>query len=176
MGKKEDSLPPGQINPHSGVRKIFSEKLTKLMINHGYYPAKPKGKADASELAKAAGVSRQMAYNYLHGRALPGPEKKKKISTWLECQPRWLVEEDKENINLHTIDEELCKTIFDKMEQLFIDNCETHEDFTFLVDAFIKIYNYACKLGRDSPSKLQAAEQMVALLKRPSIGTRFKKS
>ena len=62
-----------------------------------------------------------------------------KISNWLECQPRWLVEDDKENINLHTIDEELCKSIFEQMEPMFIDNCETHEDFTFLVDAFIKI-------------------------------------
>ena len=175
MGKKEDNLSPGQINPHSELRKIFSEKLTKLMINHGYYPAKPKGRADAGELAKAAGVSRQMAYNYLHGRALPGPATLEKISSWLECKPKWLVEDDKESLSLHPIDEELCKNIFDQMEPMFIDKCESHEDFIFLVDAFIKIYNCVCNLGHDSTSRLQATKQMVGLLRIPSADTRFKK-
>jgi transcriptional regulator with XRE-family HTH domain len=157
-----------QISTHSEVRKLFAKKLIKIMIDNGYYPAKPSGKADAIKLASIAGVSKQMAYKYLNGEAMPNPVVLEKIAEWLNCPSKWLVnnEDDHLNIKIKSIDEDLCKSIFNSMENQFIENSLSPDRFRFLIETFMQIYNYASNTGADLESKIKSAMQMIALLKK----------
>lgn len=155
-------------NAHADVRKLFAKKLIKIMIEHGYYPAKPGGKADATKLAHAAGVSRQMAYKYLNGEAIPNPVVLERISEWLNYPTKWLVNNEPDHLNLKSksIDETLCKEIFKMMESQFIEKKLSADKLSSLIDVFMQIYNYAAATGSDIESRLKSAEQMVALLKK----------
>lgn len=169
--ENEIDTPAEQISSHTELRKMFADKLIKMMIDKGHYPAKPKGKADASKLADVAGVSRQMAYKYLNGEALPNSVALEKISAWLSCPAMWLVNNEPDHLNLNnkSIDEALCQAIFKKMEPQFIEDKLTADKLNLLVETFMQIYNYAVATGSDIDSKLKSAEQMIALLKKSHV-------
>lgn len=167
----ESNLVVEEVNHHIEVRRLFAEKLIKAMVEHGHYPAKPNGKADASKLAAVAGVSRQMAYKYLNGEAIPSTTVLEKISGWLGYPAKWLINCESDNFNLKTkhIDEPLCKAIFNMMENQFTANKLSHDKFSSLVDVFLQIYNYAAATGSDLESKIKSAEQMITLIKKQPL-------
>lgn len=169
----EINTPNKQINTHTEVRKLFATKLIKIMIDNGHYPAKPNGKADATKLAHVAGVSKQMAYKYLNGEAMPNPVVLEKISEWLNYPTKWLVNNEIDHFNLKSkrLDENLCKVIFNKMELQFIENKLSSEKFVSLTEAFMQIYSYAAATGTDPESRLKSVDQMIALLKKQPLGS-----
>jgi transcriptional regulator with XRE-family HTH domain len=73
------------------ARQAFAERLVKRMSARGMQSARnAKSGVDVGPLAKAAGVSREMARRYTQGSAVPDVDRMKKIADWLEVRVTWL--------------------------------------------------------------------------------------
>lgn len=69
----------------------FSERLNARLCEQGYQSQRSVAGVQFKALAKAAGVSIQMARKYALGIALPEPEVTLKIAHWLGVSPGWLI-------------------------------------------------------------------------------------
>lgn len=70
----------------------FSQRLTSLLQREGYISNRiSKTGIEINHLAKAAGVSYQMARKYSLGLALPDYHIIPKIAKWLNVSPGWLL-------------------------------------------------------------------------------------
>src|SRR5579862_6247545 len=104
----------------------FSKRLNSLLQKKGYSSNRSQAGVEINQLAKAAGVSYQMARKYALGMALPDYHVIPKIAKWLNVTSSYLLfGENESNIPEHKsatsieIESELLKYILHKCMVFF---------------------------------------------------------
>lgn len=145
----------------------FSKRLQQIIIDKGYPSPKSPNKANTQKLADAAGVSRQMAARYINGDAIPETKILRNISTWLECDLWWLLYGKVKKVD--EIKSKICPDIFkfilSEMRQLIINKSTDQNEFNFLFDNIINIYNNISEIDAELESKKKSASIMINFIK-----------
>jgi transcriptional regulator with XRE-family HTH domain len=99
-----------QLKVEEGQSLAFARRLRDAMTERGHVSAGARSGVDIASLARAAGISYEMARRYAEGAAIPRPNKLEAIARWLGVDPGFLAwgANESEPINLQTL--ETCLT------------------------------------------------------------------
>lgn len=137
------------------------------MLDKGFVSPKSPNKANTQKLADASGVTRQMAARYLNGDAIPETTVLNNISNWLMCDTWWLLYGSKKVSQEapNKISSEIFKFILNEMRLLITKKSDDPDDFNFLFDNIINIYNNITEIEADLDSKKKSASIMIDFIK-----------
>jgi len=154
-------------NKTEKLKEGFSKRLLQVMLDKGFMSPKSPTKANTQKLADACGVSRQMAARYLNADAIPDIKVLNNISDWLLCDPWWLLYGNKKEDHRHPskISQDIFKFIVAEMRLLIAGKCADANDFGFLFDNIINIYNNVTEIEADLESKKKSAIIMIDFIK-----------
>lgn len=149
------------------IKAGFSKRLQQIMLDNGFQSPKAANKANTQRLATASGVTRQMAARYLNGDAIPETRVLHDISNWLKCDPWWLLYGNKKGAQEapNKIDYDIFKYILSEMRMLIVKRSADPDDFSFLFDNIINIYNNVTEIEADPESKKKSASIMIDFIK-----------
>jgi len=118
----------------------FSKRLNSLLQKKGYSSNRSQAGVEINQLAKAAGVSYQMARKYALGMALPDYHVIPKIAKWLNVTSSYLLfGENESNIPEHKsatsieIESELLKYILHKCMVFFPPTNDVEKIINYIV-------------------------------------------
>jgi transcriptional regulator with XRE-family HTH domain len=143
----------------------FAKRLNSVLQKEGYHSSRSKAGIEIGQLAKAAGVSYQMARKYVLGMALPDYHIIPKIAKWLNVSPSWLLFGEKDMVvpeikssSLVEIDTELLRYILNKCTVLFPPVNDAEKIINFIVGV---IYD-ASHINADSKMILKIVDMMLS--------------
>lgn len=154
-------------NKTEKLKEGFSKRLLQVMLDKGFESPRTPTKANTQKLADASGVSRQMASRYLSGDAIPVTDILHNISDWLMCDPWWLLYGSKKDeiLSPNKMSPEIFKFIIMEMRALIANKANNPDEFGFLFDNIINIYNNVTEIDADLESKKKSAAIMIDFIK-----------